>query len=75
MKEKYQFLFFYEDSPEWGEEKIYIANSIITACRKFHNWRKNTNNKRVFKGLDYEVKLGDKYIDISDIKIMEQYLR
>lgn len=50
---KYQFLFFYTDSGECGETKEYLASSIKTACRKFHNWRENTRNERPFDVLDY----------------------
>lgn len=73
-KKKYQFLFFYTDSSECGECKEYLATSIKTACRKFHNWRKNTTTNRVFDFLDYEVKLGKTFINISEIEITKKYL-
>lgn len=73
-KKKYQFLFFYTDSDECGETKEYSAISIKTACRKFHNWRENTRNERPFDVLDYEVRLGKEFINISEIEIIKKYL-
>jgi len=75
MKGKYQFLFFYQDSErDKGEVKYYTATSIKTACRKFHNWRKNTTNERKFDCLDYEVAYNGEFIDISNIECVKEYL-
>lgn len=74
-KKIFSFLFWYNDSPEYGENKSYIATSINTACRKFHNWRENTNTSRKFERLDYEVKCEEKFIDISEINCTKKYIR
>lgn len=73
---KYQFLFFYKDSKyDAGESKEYTALGIKAACRKFHNWRKITTNKRIFCHLDYEVRYRNEFIDISEIKCVKEYLQ
>ena len=73
---KYNFLYFCDDSLRNGEYKAYKARNTKEACEKIINFIENILPKRnkLFSQLDYEVKLGDKFIDISEIECVKNYL-
>lgn len=72
---KYQFIYWKNEEQKEGteKEKIISAKSLKKACAKFVKKTKN------FALIDYEVKVEmedeDKIQDISDVKIIQQFLK
>ena len=73
-KKKFSFLFFYEDSPGYAENKTYIATTVEAACQKFADWRIKTSSQRQFDVLDCQVSCEGNFIYISNIPCVKEYL-
>lgn len=67
---KYQFLFYQHEVSADNMKAIYIsANNIEDACKKFMLKKPDDTVK-----VDYEVKFGKEFIDISDQEVINELI-